>query len=173
MIVTLFSLIAHQFFLAAILTDWIKLTKTETLTNCRYYKGTGFSFVREYCGDTMLYEVLENLGIVSSPYFVITFIQIAYAFSCISVFMKLIYPEYIRTIIYLDTIQMITSIFSIVFFKDMMKYQPHFHEYNSSLSATGMNLEVAALVFIILCIVMKFYGFNHDRELHFTKLIYD
>lgn len=174
MIVSLFTILANQFALASLLMDWLKINNTiNVLDGCRLYKGTGFSFVRDYCDMNVWSEILFDMGITSLPYLVYSCIQITYYFTCISVFLKFFYPEFDRAIMYVDIMTVTLSSASLVFYQDFVNSQHIYHVFNSELRSSGFSMQMACLIFTLVTISLKYMSFHYDKRTKYTKLIYE
>jgi hypothetical protein len=174
MLVSLFTILANQFALASLLTDWLKISTTiNVLNGCRLYKGTGFSFVRDYCDMNVWTEILTDMGISTLPYLVYSCMQVTYYFTCLSVFLKFYLPENNRTIMHVDILTAALSSASLAFYQDLVTSQHKFHNLNSELRSAGFNMQLACLIFTLLSITMKYISFNYNNRTKYTKLIYE
>lgn len=174
MLVSFFAILANQFALASLLMDWLKTSSViNVLGGCRLYKGTGFSFVREYCDMNVWSELLFDMGITTLPYLTYSCIQVTYYFTCISVFLKFFYPDFIRSIIYFDILIATLSSASLVFYQDFVNSQHIYHGLNSELRSSGFSMQLACLIFTLISLSLKYISFNYDKRTKFTKLIYE
>lgn len=168
MLGTLINYVYLNLALGSILTGWVQMKeKVPVGTFCNINPRTRIRFISLYCNDLSLVEILENTGVLTIPYIVYAFVISNAICSLLSLFFKLNFGKYKRTIVFFDAMNFIGAIGSVFLYLDIIYSQIMFTEENTNRFHTGFAMQIGmfVLVFITLLFSLIKLKRKNDNEL--------